>query len=127
MGGRRWDFRSEGLWRPPMLVIQGSTEVASLRVEHPWTSTRAILRISGGRPIASWVMTSLLRGDVSWQAEDGAPLVVFRRGTDEGGIAGWWRTQCRVDLSPAGFAHPDRDLLLCLGWRFTVLSAHDAF
>jgi hypothetical protein len=31
-------------------------------------------------------------------------------------VAAWWRTQCRVDFTPAGLAHPKRDLLCCMGW-----------
>jgi hypothetical protein len=31
-----------------------------------------------------------------------------------------------VDFTPAGFAHPDRDLLLTIGWYFTVLASNPA-
>lgn len=73
--------------------------------------------------IAHWVMTSFRKGRVEWQDATGAPLIAYRLGTDEGGTAAWWRTQCRVDFTPAGYAHADRDLLLTLGWYFALLAA----
>jgi hypothetical protein len=124
--GGAWHFRSEGFWRPRMVVQAGDADVATLQMDNPWIGTRAALVAGDGHPIATWVMASVLGGDVSWQDAEGAPLITFRRGTDEGGRSGWWRTQCRVDFTPAGFADPERDLLLCLGWHFSVLAAYPA-
>jgi AcrR family transcriptional regulator len=68
-------------------------------------------------------MTSFWKGRVEWRDATGAPLIAYRLGTDEGGTAAWWRTQCRVDFTPARYAHADRDLLLTLGWYFALLAA----
>lgn len=71
-------------------------------------------------------MTSFLAGTVTWEDAGGSLLITFRRGTDEGGVTSWLRTQCRVDFTPAGFAHPHRDQLLTIGWYFTVLASNPA-
>jgi hypothetical protein len=112
-----WRFEQVGFWTPSIVVRDGTAdvEVARLDVRSAWTMNAADLSGADGA-IATWEMTSFLQGIVVWHDGHGAPLVTFRRGTDEGGMASWFRTQCRVDLSAAGFAHPQRDLLLCLGW-----------
>lgn len=112
-----WTFEQQGFWTPSIVVRRADdgAEVARLDVRSAWTMKHADLAGAEGA-IARWEMTSFLKGIVTWQGADGTPLVTFRRGTDEGGVASWFRTQCRVDLTPEGFAHPHRDLLLCLGW-----------
>lgn len=120
--GGRWRFERVGAWTPKIRALVSDDVVATLEVSNAWLNNRAALNAPDGRVIAQWVMTSYLKGLVEWQDADGAPLITFRKGTDEGGAASWWRTQCRVDFTPAGFAHPDRDLLLTIGWYFTVLA-----
>lgn len=119
--GGAWTFDHEGFWKPRVLVRADDRPepVAEVEITNVWLQNRAELR-RGDDLLAVWEVTSFLRGIVQWLDADGQPLVTFRSGTDEGGAASWVRTQCRVDLSDAGFARPDRDLLLCLGWYLTV-------
>jgi hypothetical protein len=121
-----WVLRSVGTWHPRVVVsLDGQDDpIATFEITNVWLGNRAELR-SGERVIAVWEMTSLLRGNVRWTDASGAPLIEFRAGTDEGGVFSW-RTECRVDFTDAGFAHADRDLLVCLGWYFTVLSQNPA-
>lgn len=122
-----WQFEQLGFWTPSIAALDGVTEreVARLDVRSAWTMNKADLSSAEG-PIATWEMTSFLRGTVVWQDVHGAPLVTFRRGADEGGMASWFRTQCRVDFTEAGFAHPHRDLLLCLGWYLGMSASSPA-
>jgi hypothetical protein len=122
----KWRFDQVGVWKPQMRAFVGEELVATLEVANVWLGNRASLVAPSGQVIARWVMTSFLAGTVEWQDADGALLITFRRRTDEGGVDSWLRTQCRVDFTPAGFAHPDRDLLLTIGWYFTVLAADPA-
>lgn len=117
----QWQFELVGNWKPQTRVYVGDALVATFDILNQWMNDRAALMSSSGAVIAQWVMTSYLKGTVEWQDDAGNVLMTFRRGTDEGGVASWLRTQCRVDFTPAGFAHPERDLLLTLGWSFTVM------
>ena len=122
----QWRFDQVGVWKPQMRAFVGEELVATFEVANVWLGNRASLVAPSGQVIARWVMTSFLAGTVEWQDADGALLITFRCGTDKGGVGSWLRTQCRVDFTPAGFAHPDRDLLLTIGWYFTVLEADPA-
>lgn len=122
----KWRFDQVGVWKPQMRAFVGEELVATLEVANVWLGNRASLVAPSGQVIARWVMTSFLAGTVEWQDADGALLITFRCGTDKGGVGSWLRTQCRVDFTPAGFAHPDRDLLLTIGWYFTVLASNPA-
>jgi hypothetical protein len=115
-----WRFDNIGSWTPHLRAFVGEEMVATLEVTDKLFNSRATLVDASGQPIAQWVMTRFLAGTVEWQDSEGSTLITFRRGTDEGGTATWFRTQCRVDFTPAGFAHPDRDLLLTMGWHFMV-------
>ncbi|MCU0636135.1 MAG: hypothetical protein MUE41_14805, partial [Gemmatimonadaceae bacterium] len=118
-----WAFEHAGVWRPRIIARVGEAEIARLEVTNAWLQNRASLVAPDGRQIAEWEMTSFLRGEVQWLAEDGARLITFRGGTDDAGISSWWRTECRVDFTPGGFAHPQRDLLLCIGWYLAVIAS----
>lgn len=118
----QWQFEQVGSWKPQTRAFVGDALVATFEIANVWLMNRAALMSPSGEVIAQWVMTSFLTGTVEWQDNAGALLMTFRRGTDEGGVASWLRTQCRVDFTPAGFAHPQRDLLLTIGWYFTVLA-----
>lgn len=119
----QWQFEQVGSWKPQTRAFVGEELVATLEVANVWLGNRAALVSTSGKVIAQWVMTSYLKGSVEWQDDAGALLIAFRGGTDEGGVATWLRDQCRVDFTPAGFAHPHRDLLLTIGWYFTVLAS----
>jgi len=118
----RWQYEHVGLWKPKVIARVNDINVASLEIANSWLYNRAALVAPDGRVIARWETSSFVTGKVEWQDDAGAPLIEYRRGTDEGGAASWWRTQCRVDFTAAGFAHADRDLLLTIGWYFTVLA-----
>jgi hypothetical protein len=118
----RWQFEWVGRWKPKAVVRADNVVVASLEIVNTWLFNRAALVAPDGRPIAQWDMTSFLGGTAEWQDDSGARLITYRHGTDEGGPGAWWRTQCRVDFTPAGFAHSDRDQLLTLGWYVAVIA-----
>lgn len=126
-GDGAWTFDHEGFWKPRVLVrADGQPDpVATVDVLDVWLQNCAELR-RGAELVATWQLASYLRGIVHWFDADGQPLITFRSGTDEGGAVNWVRSQCRVDLTDAGFAHPDRDLLLCLGWYLTVAMTYAA-
>lgn len=119
--GGRWQYEQVGLWKPKVIVRVNDTVVASLEIANSWLNNRAALVAPDGRAIAQWEMWSFLTGTVEWQDDAGARLIEYRRGTDEGGAGAWWRTHRRVDFTAAGFAHAHRDLLLTIGWYFTVV------
>jgi hypothetical protein len=121
MGERAWTFDHEGFWKPRVLVRDDAhaQPVAALEITNAVLQNRAELR-RGETLLAEWRLETFTFGRVVWRDAKGEPLITFRSGTDEGGPSSWLRTQCRVDFTDAGFAHPERDLLVCLGWYLTV-------
>jgi hypothetical protein len=118
----RWTFEPEGFWKPRVIVQQGGAALFALEVTNAWVQNHAVLTTVDGTPVAIWEMTSYLRGLVEWRAQDGGPLIQYRKGADEGGIGDWVRWQCRVDFAPEGFTHAERDMLVCLGWHLNLLA-----
>jgi hypothetical protein len=121
-----WRFEHVGLWSPKVRALVDDVEVATLEVKNAWLGNRASLVAPDGHVIGQWVTAMFAMGSAEWQDAEGQTLIAFRSGTDEGGMATWWRTQCRVDFTAAGFAHPDRDLMLTIGWYFTVIASNPA-
>ncbi|HYW30145.1 MAG TPA: hypothetical protein VE869_01480 [Gemmatimonas sp.] len=122
-----WQFLVKGSWQPRVIVTRSGQDApfATLEITNAWLGNRAELTTDDAIA-AVWESTGFLSGSARWVTTDDQPLVTFRSGTDEGGAVNWLKTQCRVDLSPNGYEHPHRDLLLCIGWVLTVLQANPA-
>ena len=120
-----WEFVVKGAWKPRIeaRLIDSDTTLATLEITNAWLGNRAELMM-GESITAVWESTSFLSGSAHWVTVDKEPLIIFRSGTDEGGAVNWLKTQCRVDLRQAGYEHPHRDFLLCIGWFLTVLQAN---
>lgn len=119
-----WTFKQVGAWTPRIAIRNAGedAELGALTISNIWLSNKADLRL-GTDVVARWEEPSLWRRDVLWVTADGSPLITYRAGVDASSFADWFKTQCRVDLTPAGMAHPHRDLLLCVGWYLVVLQS----
>jgi hypothetical protein len=123
----RWRLVSEGLarWSVVAYPAEGNEELLSLVMTNMWLGNRAEFRGPDG-VVAVWEYTSFWKGIAEVRSVNDTLLQTFRSGVDEGGVAAWWRSQCRVDFTEEGFAHPQRDLLCGMGWLLTSFAMNPA-
>jgi hypothetical protein len=121
----QWRLRSSAGWKRVITIhsMERDDLLASLTMTTVLPRTRAVLTDASGTSIGEWHHASFLKGVSEWRSGAGTLWQTYRSGVDEGGVAAWWRNQCRVDFTPEGFAHAQRDLMCCAGWLLAMAVA----
>jgi hypothetical protein len=120
-----WTLKRVGFFRPSVTVrIAGKED--NIAHYHPrWTGTEGELNFGDGRAYR-WRVANFWVTRFELQNSVGEPLITFRQGSLEGGIAALLKTQALVDVTDAGRSEPDLALLAVIAWYLIVLTQEDS-
>lgn len=73
-GGAEWSFERTGMLQPVVTVHRGGELVVLMRIR---VGGGCELTLENGRKL-QWKAISVLRGELGWVGEDGAPVITYR-------------------------------------------------
>lgn len=117
----------EPTWRDPTLAVRSRDarlEHARLLLDRGFRAYNGADLTTADGTTARWELSSVLFGTrAHWRDSSGSLLIEYRGGsTAPFSIGKLLRTECRVRVTPAGFAHPQRDVMLWTGWYLALRS-----
>lgn len=124
-GTERWTFKRVGFFRP-RVTIRREGEQQDLAVYRPkWSGSEGVLEISSGRTY-TWQTANFWATRYVLAGEDGQALVSYQSGLDDNQIKDLFKSQARVEISPAAARLPELPLLVCAGWYLILLYKEDS-
>lgn len=120
-----WTFKRVGFFSTK-ITVRKEGEETDLYVYRPkWTGAEGTL-YSGDQPMYNWKVANFWATQFAWLDGYGRPLILFKPGVEDPGLADLFKVQAKVEIQPEAQGLKDLPLLALLGWYLMILHQQDS-